>query len=61
MEKFTSIKSNKPIGSVKIKRVHSSQLHICDCNPLSFKPCSTEDCLNRALQYECIIKYFYMD
>jgi len=39
---FTSIKSNKSIGNVKIKRVYSRQLHRCECNPTSFKPCSTD-------------------
>ena len=53
MKNFTYIRTNKPFGNVKVNKVPISELPCCSCDPKSPKPCSTNDCVNRALKYEC--------
>ena len=50
---FQFIRTNKPYGNVKVYKVPISELLCCNCDPKSAKPCSTNDCVNRALKYEC--------
>jgi hypothetical protein len=50
---FQYIRGNKPVGNAKIYRLPVNELPCCECDPKSAKPCGTNDCLNRALKYEC--------
>lgn len=50
---FTFIKTNKPVGNVQIHKVPLGDLPCCECDPKSERPCSSDDCINRALKYEC--------
>lgn len=50
---FVYIKSNRPVGNVKINRIPASELPYCDCDQKSADPCGSNDCLNVALKYEC--------
>ena len=52
-QSFVYIKSNKPVGNVKINRIPLSELPICDCDQKSADPCGDDSCVNRALKYEC--------
>lgn len=51
---YVKIKSNRPVGTVKILEVDTSNISPCDCNPKSDHPCSPDaECLNRLLLVEC--------
>lgn len=51
---YTKIKTNKPVGSVKVLEVDTSNISPCECDPDSDHPCSPDsECLNRILMVEC--------
>ncbi|KAK3914863.1 Histone-lysine N-methyltransferase, H3 lysine-36 specific [Frankliniella fusca] len=51
---YVKIKTNKPVGSVKVLEVDTSNISPCECNPNSQHPCSPDsECLNRILMVEC--------
>lgn len=50
---FKYILTNKPFGDVKAYKVPKRKLSSCNCDPNSANPCSNNDCLNRALKFEC--------
>lgn len=52
-QEFSYLKSNKPVGKVKIFKLPLDELSQCACDPKSAKPCATTECLNVALKYEC--------
>ncbi|XP_065214997.1 uncharacterized protein NSD [Planococcus citri] len=52
--RYVRIKSNKPIGNVKVVELNTSNIPECRCDPSSERPCAPEsDCLNRILLVEC--------
>ena len=54
LNSFQFIKTNRPVGNVKVYKTPVNELPCCDCDPKGAKPCGTNDCVNRALKYECI-------
>jgi histone-lysine N-methyltransferase NSD2 len=50
---FQVIKTSRPYGNVSISRTPLDDLPKCDCDPKGPNPCGTDDCMNRALRYEC--------
>lgn len=45
---YIRIKSNKPVGSVKLLDLDLSNLTPCECNPKQPNPCGPDsNCLNR--------------
>lgn len=49
------MQSNKPVGTKVQQIVNSdeSQINRCECSASSDAPCADENCLNRALMFEC--------
>lgn len=51
---YVKIKTNKPVGPVKILEFDTSNISPCECSPDSEHPCSPDsECLNRILMVEC--------
>jgi len=51
---YNKIKTNKPIGKVKLKDPDEHDGgQKCDCKPIEQNPCSSDDCSNRSMCYEC--------
>lgn len=47
---YVKIKTNKPVGSVKMLEVDTSNISPCECDPNSDHPCSPDsECLNRSV------------
>jgi hypothetical protein len=45
---YVKIKSNKPVGNVRVTEMDLSSMTPCDCDPNSANPCGPDtDCLNR--------------
>ncbi|CAG0902080.1 unnamed protein product [Darwinula stevensoni] len=49
---YVKLKTNKPVGKVKVIEVDPSTLTPCDCDPNDAAPC-TDSCINRMLLMEC--------
>uniref|UniRef100_A0A1B6KAF0 Histone-lysine N-methyltransferase n=2 Tax=Graphocephala atropunctata TaxID=36148 RepID=A0A1B6KAF0_9HEMI len=51
---YVKLKTNKPVGNVRMLEMNVSSLTPCECDPHSKAPCAPEsDCLNRILMVEC--------
>nr|CAD7433446.1 unnamed protein product [Timema monikensis] len=51
---YVKIKTNKPVGNVRMLEPDHSNLTPCDCDPFSHQPCDSDsNCLNRILLVEC--------
>ncbi|KAG8256639.1 Histone-lysine N-methyltransferase, H3 lysine-36 and H4 lysine-20 specific [Homalodisca vitripennis] len=51
---YVKLKTNKPVGNVRMLEMNISSLTPCECDPNSKAPCAPEsDCLNRILMVEC--------
>lgn len=48
---FSFIKVNRPFGNVRMPKILLDDIPQCECKPESL--CSTEDCVNKVLHYEC--------
>ena len=59
MKNFKFIHKNRNYGDVIVHNVEVSKLNVCDCDPNSAEPCSTNDCMNRMLNYECKRNNFF--
>jgi hypothetical protein len=45
---YVKIKSNKPVGNVRVAEMDLSSMTPCECDPNSANPCGPDtDCLNR--------------
>ncbi|XP_067008061.2 histone-lysine N-methyltransferase NSD2 [Anabrus simplex] len=51
---YVRIKSNKPVGNVRLTEANPASMTPCDCRPNSENPCGPDsDCINRILLVEC--------
>lgn len=50
---FDLIRENEPVGNVRVNKSNKSLCDPCSCDPREPFPCSTENCLNRVVNYEC--------
>lgn len=51
---YIKIKTNKPVGAVRMMEANVSSMTPCECDPNSNNPCAPDsDCLNRILMVEC--------
>ncbi|XP_075224627.1 nuclear receptor binding SET domain protein isoform X2 [Lycorma delicatula] len=51
---YIKIKTNKPVGAVRMIEANVSSMTPCECDPNSSNPCAPDsDCLNRILMVEC--------
>ena len=60
LNSFQFIKTNRPVGNVKVYKTPVNELPCCDCNPKGAKPCGSNDCVNRALKYECMDLIYFV-
>lgn len=50
-QEFSLIKTNRPVGNVKMPKINLNDIPQCECKPES--QCGGDDCVNKALHYEC--------
>jgi hypothetical protein len=58
---YVKIKSNKPVGNVRVTEMDPSSMTPCDCDPNSANPCGPDtDCLNRYIKTFFFFFKFYV-